>query len=140
MGTADRRKAFSFEKEDNEPLELEINGDTVTAVNQVDGLKLLEFTATMRGVSTTGARAGAIVRWLKVCFGVDVDAGEETSEAYKQFQKVTRAHHLDIEDLSEISGYLADVYSERPTKSAESSTTGRKTTGDGSADSSSSDG
>jgi hypothetical protein len=131
MGAADRRKAFNFEVPKTEEFPLEINGDEVMCVDYVDGLKLLEFTSAMRDSSLgVGARATAMHKWLKTCI---------VESEWAKFEKIVAKNKIDIEDLGDISGYLADVYSERPTASAESSSTGRTTTGDGSRGSSSSE-
>lgn len=132
MGAADRRKAFSFEVPATEEFPLEINGDDITCVADVDGLKLLEFTSAIRDPNSgVGTRANAMMKWLKTCV---------VESEWGKFEKVIAKNKIDIEGLGEICGILADIYSERPTASAESSTTGRTTTGDGSKGSSSSGG
>lgn len=130
MGAADRRKAFSFDVPNTEEFPLEINGDEVMCVADVDGLKLLEFTSAMRDPNLqVGVRATAMMKWLRTCV---------TEGDWSKFEKIVAKNKIDIEGLGDISGYLADVYSERPTVSAESSTTGRTASGDGSRGSSSS--
>lgn len=138
---SNRRKAFKFEASDAEPFPLEINGEEVVCVADAGGLALLEYTAVMRNqYSSVGERAAAMTKWLQVCLGVDVNAGETTSEEWRKFQVIAKKNGLAIEDLGDIAAYLTDVYTERPTKSAEPSSTGQTTTGSSSADSSSSEG
>lgn len=133
-----RRRALSFDKPGRaEPVTLEINGEEVEAVPNVDGLQLLEFTSGIRA-SRTGDRAAAMTRWLRACFGVE--SGQDSNEAYDAFKNLVAKHKLDIEDLGDICWTLAEEYSARPTESAESSSTGQTTDGDGSGGSSSSEG
>lgn len=129
---SDRNKAFKFGSEDEsreqpEPFPLEINGETVMCVGEVDGLRLLEYTAQMRRDAEIGVKAAAVTEWLEDCI---LD--------YQAFRKICARHKLDIEDLVDIARYLAETYSARPTSSAESSSTGQTTTGSSSAAGSSS--
>lgn len=131
MTTSQPKRAFSFQPandEEGKPFDLEINGEMVQCVADVDGLELLEFTSAVYDEDLpAGQRTTAVVRWLKRCM-VDYDA----------FKKVVARHKISIEGLMEVGGYLADYYAELPTTPAQSSPTGRDETGEPSADSSSS--
>ena len=118
-------KTFSFENPESEEFPLEINGDSVMCVADVDGLQLLNYMAVMNNPHTqTGEKAAAMTAWFKIC----IKAGD-----YPKFQKIVEKYRLDIEQLAEVSGYLSDCYSSaRPTQSADSSASGQGATGNGS--------
>lgn len=129
--TDSRFHAFSFPvregsgDEPPKPFELEINGDTVACVPEMDGLKLLRLTAVMRSRSFgAGERAQAMVEFLEYAVVTD---------EWPKFEKIVEKNNLDIEDLGDIVGYLSNVYSDRPTRSSEPSSAGATTTGSTSA-------
>lgn len=134
--TDSRFHAFNFPvreastTEEPEPFEIEINGDRVACVPEMDGLKLLRLTAVMRSRSFgAGERAQAMVEFLEHA----VAEGE-----WSKFEKIVEKNNLDIEDLGDVIGYLSNAYSDRPTRSPEPSSAGATTTGSTSAAGSSS--
>lgn len=137
MSSSSKFKAFKFDPieagdAESQPFPLEINGDEVMCVPHVDGLQLLTFLSFMRDPATPmGRRAGAMVDWLRKCI---------VPEDWPKFEALCAKYNLDIESLGEISGYLSEVYTERPTQSAGSSSAGQTTTGSSSEESSSSEG
>lgn len=135
---SNRRKAFNFQKDESEEFPLEINGEEVTCVPSIDGLKLLEFTAVMRSPEFgTGERAAAILNLLRQAIGGLDDEGNLTRhEEWRKFERIAKENALAIEELGQVAGYLASVYSERPTESASPSSAGQTTTGSSSEESS----
>lgn len=117
---SNRSKAFSFTPEEVEEFPLEINGETVTCVGDIDGIVLLDYTASMRPEVPVARRAHSMMQFLQECI---------VPSDWDRFRELVRKNRLDVENVAEISGYLSAVYSTRPTKSAEPSSTGQTTTG-----------
>ncbi len=123
-----RHRAFNFQRntsDDTEPAKLEavsfdIGEQTIRCVDDVDGMQLLLFTATM-GPGFTGAqRAHSMTDFLRKAI---------VPEDYPRFISECAKIGIEIEDIGTMCGWLADTYSERPTKSAQPSSAGQTTTG-----------
>lgn len=123
-------KSFTFDNPQGEEFPLEINGDVVMCVADVDGLQLLNYMAVMNNPYTrTGEKAAAMATWFKICI---------KPEEYDRFEKIVEKNRLQIDQLAEVSGYLSDCYSSiRPTQPADSSAGGQPSDGTGSEGSSS---
>jgi hypothetical protein len=123
-------KQFLFEAPDaTEPVNLEINGETIRCVPTLDGLRLLIFTSIMYGNFGVGVRSKEMVSFLEDCV---------LPEDWDNFQGLVKKYSIDIEGLGDITTFLSDVYAERPTGSAQPSSAGQQTTGPSSEESSSS--
>ena len=127
--TSARHRAFSFQRDTSDqvepdqlaPITFELADKTVRCADEVDGMRLLLFTAAM-GPGIPGAvRAQAMTDFLEWAIP---DPAE-----HAKFLKACAEASLEIEDVGSICGWLADVYSERPTKSARPSLAGQTTTG-----------
>jgi hypothetical protein len=115
-------KTFQFDVEEHEDFPLEINGETFMCVGDVDGLVLLRYYAVVNNPETRlGQKAAAVDAWFKQTI---------LPSDYPKFEAHVQKLKLDIEDLSEVAGYLADCYnSVRPTEQAPSSPDGQEPTG-----------
>jgi hypothetical protein len=134
--TSARHRAFSFQRGTTDEVEpgsldeitFELAGATIQCAEQIDGMQLLLFTAAM-GPGIPGAvRAQAMTDFLAKAI--------PDRRQHATFLKACADASLEIEDIGSICGWLADVYSERPTRSAQSSSAGRTNTGSSSEDSS----
>jgi len=135
MTESPRRRVYSFDPppSDTEPLVLEINGEDILCHPYMDGLELLALTAQLRAGVPNTQRADAMLEFLHESMLTDDD--------WKKFQTVIKISKVRIERLYDIVNDLTEEYSQvRPTGPVEPSSTGRSTTGSGSAAVSSSKG
>lgn len=133
-----RHRAFGFRPDSsdgNEPSELEpitfdVGPETnIRCVENVDGFQLLVFTAVMGPGNSGTARSKAMIDFIQKVI---------IPEDYQRFLDGCAKGGIDIETVGEICGWLADEYSERPTRPAQPSSAGQPNDGSPSADSSSS--
>lgn len=126
--TSARHRAFNFQRGTSddtetsalEPVSFELDNQLIRCVDDVDGMQLLLFTATMGAGFTGPQRAQSMTDFLKKAI---------VPEDYDLFLKACASSGIEIEDVGSICGWLADAYSERPTKSAQRSSAGQTTTG-----------
>lgn len=134
--TSARHRAFSFQRGTSDQVStdsldgvtFELGGKSIQCAADVDGMQLLLFTAAM-GPGIPGAiRAQAMTDFLAKAI--------PDHRQHAAFLKACADECLEIEDIGSICGWLADVYAERPTRSAQSSSAGQTSTGSSSEDSS----
>src|SRR5688572_25993983 len=123
--TSARHRAFSFQRNSTDeaeasqlaPITFDLADRTIRCAEEVDGMRLLLFTAAM-GPGIPGAvRAQAMTDFLEWAIPDPVQ--------HANFLKSCAEASLEIEDIGSICGWLADVYSERPTRSAQPSSAGQ---------------
>lgn len=105
------KKSFSFYRTDKpEPVEFELNGETIGCQPEIQGMDLLMFVAAI-DQDNPAAGAKAVLDFLRKAI---------LPEDWDRFVKTANAPQSGVgpEALSEISGYLSEVYTKRPTPSS----------------------
>ena len=103
-----------------EAVTFRLDGQTFTCYSMIPGSALLEFVSDAD--SGEGGRASeSILRFFKAAM-----TEEEYARFYALIKRPDRVTPMDV--LAEISTWLVEVYSERPTKRPSASPTGTSTT------------
>lgn len=131
------KRAFEFkepveqvEGEAPEPVELTLGKYTIQCipVEQCDGLQLLSYFAAMRSTTySPGDRTAAVIKWLRAVI--------PTTE-FTKFEAASAHYSFEVEDVAAIAAELAEVYGNRPTTPAASSSDGQSAGGSSSEDNS----
>lgn len=103
-----RRKSFTtYNGQVREPIEIEINGRVFACRPMIPGAVILDF---MGGIDESAP--ATMVNALRVLFKEAIV--EDQYEAWEEFTRDPE-NNVDLDLLSEIAGYLAEVYTNRPT-------------------------
>lgn len=121
--TTTRHKDFGapLKMSDFEPVTFTICGEEFTCHPAVQGSVLLKFIA--GADSNNGGRAAEAMRW----FFAQVMSEDEVQRFYDLIDG--DEYVIDMQQLAEISSWLVETYSARPTEPSKSSRNGRKKSG-----------
>ncbi len=122
---SNRQKSFAFSSKRRDQIRFDVNGgEEFRGVEDIDGLTLLWYVSTMQDPEK--ATAG-LIEFLKIAI---------EPEDYPAFQERCKQERLDIPDITEVAAWLLEQYTERPTKSPSSTSSGESNTGSGSTETS----
>jgi len=134
---AARRKVISTYRppEEQEPIELELNGTIFHFVPQIAGLELLEFVEQFDSLGDLENMDGLEMvstakTFTNIMFKTVVEGEQDKLLAYVKDAK----NNIGVETLFEIAMFLMEAYTGRPTESSSGTSDGSATNGTGPTD------